>query len=884
MDLGTSPLIGRKAECAAITRALEGTGARSVVIVGPPGVGRTRLAREALRLAEGRGHRTRWAAATEASALVPLGALAHILPPVDAVSDALVLMQRTVRALAAGEAERPAILAVDDVHLLDRLSISLLYQLAASGAVSLVLTVRTGHGFTDPVAPLWKDGLATRLELQPLSRKDADLLVDQVLGGEVDTRTSERLWQLSVGNPLVLDELLADGRRAGLLQERAGLWRWRGPMRPSQRLSEIALAQLGHLNESEWRVLEVLAAEEPLSIDRLVELSSPGAVAALVRRGVIVEQSAGGSHLVHAAQPLYTAVIGQRTSAATLRAVRQRLVEGRPWPTSLEGLRSRSAVLLDGDPATQDPDVLTEAARRANALLDHPLAEKLAQAGIEAGGGAQAHLALVEAAQWKGEPARSEQAATAAAPVAASEGSLVQLTVMRAISLFFGLDRASEAFAVLQEAAASIHDEEEWAWVTAAEAYFAFFAGEPQRATDTASAVLKRARPDGVARPLAAGASAAGLAVAGRTGTALELARSGWEALDKVPTGPETALLRLALIQAEVLALRYGGDMRKLEQRAAALHEANLAAPEWAGDAVIAFYRGCAALASGRLSVAIRWLVEALAGLDERDPMGLLPLCASELATARALIGDVDGARKMIREAQGTARQMLPAFRPHLRLAEAWLAVADSRVDEGADYAVEAAALAASTGQWCIEAIMLHAAAGLGRGADVLPRLRTLANELDSPLAGVFAAHVEALVTTDGARLDDVTKRFENMGALLLAANAAADAGAAYEASGERAAAAASRAAALELVRQCELPKASGAALHPHAGLTSREREIARQAARGLSNQEIAADLVLSVRTVETHLAHVYAKLGIGSRRQLAQLLDEPTNRPSHRR
>ena len=48
--------------------------------------------------------------------------------------------------------------------------------------------------------------------------------------------------------------------------------------------------------------------------------------------------------------------------------------------------------------------------------------------------------------------------------------------------------------------------------------------------------------------------------------------------------------------------------------------------------------------------------------------------------------------------------------------------------------------------------------------------------------------------------------------------------------------------------------------------LTQREDEIAVMAARGASNTEIARRLVLSVRTVETHLAHVYDKLGINSR------------------
>jgi predicted ATPase/DNA-binding CsgD family transcriptional regulator len=55
--------------------------------------------------------------------------------------------------------------------------------------------------------------------------------------------------------------------------------------------------------------------------------------------------------------------------------------------------------------------------------------------------------------------------------------------------------------------------------------------------------------------------------------------------------------------------------------------------------------------------------------------------------------------------------------------------------------------------------------------------------------------------------------------------------------------------------------------------LTSREREVAVLAAEGMSNREIAERLVISKRTVDAHVAHVYTKLGISSRVQLANWL-----------
>jgi predicted ATPase/DNA-binding CsgD family transcriptional regulator len=56
----------------------------------------------------------------------------------------------------------------------------------------------------------------------------------------------------------------------------------------------------------------------------------------------------------------------------------------------------------------------------------------------------------------------------------------------------------------------------------------------------------------------------------------------------------------------------------------------------------------------------------------------------------------------------------------------------------------------------------------------------------------------------------------------------------------------------------------------PRQTLTRRETEVAKLAARGLTNRDIAARLCLSVRTVEAHVDHILTKLGFGTRTQLA--------------
>ena len=63
------------------------------------------------------------------------------------------------------------------------------------------------------------------------------------------------------------------------------------------------------------------------------------------------------------------------------------------------------------------------------------------------------------------------------------------------------------------------------------------------------------------------------------------------------------------------------------------------------------------------------------------------------------------------------------------------------------------------------------------------------------------------------------------------------------------------------------------------AGLTRSEEQVARLAAAGLTNRQIGSRLFISPRTVQTHLSHVFAKLGVASRRELS---DQAAARSEH--
>ena len=135
--------------------------------------------------------------------------------------------------------------------------------------------------------------------------------------------------------------------------------------------------------------------------------------------------------------------------------------------------------------------------------------------------------------------------------------------------------------------------------------------------------------------------------------------------------------------------------------------------------------------------------------------------------------------------------------------------------------------------------------------------------------------HAAALAASDGAGLVAAGERFEELGGSLWAAEAFASAAAALESEGRASSARTSAArAGVVLARRCEgahTPALSDITLGTL--LTPRERDVALLAARGLANREIAERFVVSVRTIESHLAQAYRKLGVKDRTELSGLL-----------
>jgi DNA-binding NarL/FixJ family response regulator len=179
-------------------------------------------------------------------------------------------------------------------------------------------------------------------------------------------------------------------------------------------------------------------------------------------------------------------------------------------------------------------------------------------------------------------------------------------------------------------------------------------------------------------------------------------------------------------------------------------------------------------------------------------------------------------------------------------------------------------------GQSAFAVFALHDALRLG-AKHVAGRLRTLAASLDGPWPAAAVIHARAADADDAASLEEAADAFAALGAGLVAAEAATEASLLWAASGHAARAAAARAKAAPLP-----PDDAGHALtfippRPDAPaiarLTQREQEVAALACQGLSNADIAGKLVVSVRTVESHLYSAYGKLGVSDRAELAAIL-----------
>jgi ATP/maltotriose-dependent transcriptional regulator MalT len=243
------------------------------------------------------------------------------------------------------------------------------------------------------------------------------------------------------------------------------------------------------------------------------------------------------------------------------------------------------------------------------------------------------------------------------------------------------------------------------------------------------------------------------------------------------------------------------------------------------------------------------------------------------LAQAYSALGRTEAGSKMIAELKMRYARHVAVFHPQLLIAESWLAAALGNVSGAADLALEAARSARLSGQRAIELLAHHDAARFGDRTG-LEAFADVAATIDGPLARTQHAYARALIDRDATALYDTANAFSDIGALLYAADAAAQAAVLFEAADQRRHHVDSAAVADRIATACgeiQTPALSLAA-NP-LPLSTREREIANLAAQGLSNRDIAERLTVSLRTVEGHIYRACIKLDVTDREGLARLI-----------
>jgi DNA-binding CsgD family transcriptional regulator len=864
------PLIGRLEEVAEALQSMRATSVAGVAIAGPPGVGKTRLARAAVETLRADGAEIEWLSATHAAAVVPLSVFAHLVPPpADQRTEPIDVFRSIVPALQQRADGRDLVLVVDDCHLLDDASAALLLQLATVGVARLLLTLRSGARVPDALVALWKDRFVNRIELQPLGREDTADLLARVLDGPVHGPTAERAWRVTGGNVLYLRELVDDLVRTGALHKDNWLWRWEGELAPGARLIELVHARLDRLGDNERLGVDLLAVAERLEASMLLDACGNAAVARLEDDAFITIGEDGRRAWAQLVHPVYGDVL--RTTMARTRRVELcgRLVALLQSTGAQRAGDVLRLVVWARESATDvEPAFLVAAAVHANSLADRQLAEELARDALDRGPSDTAALALGEALVSQ---SRYREAVDVLTGVRGHDDSTrARVAHWLAMATHEGHKDPDAAIAALVEAEAAVTERRWVDFLRADRAAVLAQSGRFVMAAELAEHLVDDEETDEIVKLRAITPVGWRWAATGQARRAEVAARALVGAAARHPV--ELPRAPAWVFHTRATALLFLGELDELERILEKL--TGTANPEAAVH--VTLYRGRLALLRGKVVQATADLREALAGLA--NPSGERVWAIALCAEAYAQLGDVGTSERFRREATVPA-DFWTFYAPDVARATAWTSAAEGELSRARAALLSTAEQCRANDEPGMEAHVLHDALRLGARHEVTKRLCELVDAVDGAWAKVFADHATALSADDGATLDRVGEAFEQIGALRHAAEARAEAALAHQRAGLIARAAASTEAAQRLLAACEGSVVPALPVADLAGqtLSRREQEIARLAATGLSNREIADRLFVSVRTVEGHLHRLYTKLGVNDRSELGAVVRAPT-------
>jgi DNA-binding CsgD family transcriptional regulator len=925
-------LVGRDSELATLARLVKDTAAGrggSVLVEGEPGIGKSSLVREALADAADVGCQVFWGAGDELSQALPLSPLIEALgvrqPSVNprrntilgllrgevaaerGIDVSAALAEQLLALVAEQCAGQPTLLVIDDLQWADQASITLfgrLARLARQLPLLLIGMMRPVPQRDDLLALRRVAGDGTRLRLTGLTGAAVAELVASLAGGMPDERLL-RLAGDAAGNPLYVTELVAALTRSSSVTITgagdAELTNGAAPISLSaaiaDRLGFVPGPVRGVLRAAALLGVDFVVPDLAIVLNRNVA-DLVGALDEARAAGVLAESSGGMAFrhpLIRAA--LYEempapvraawhrdagralAEVGapaDRVARQLLRAVRGDGTAGPMDEWMLSWLAS-TADLLVGQAPQVAAELLREAAasgavgsvhydrlvsRLADALYrvcDIAGAEQVASQAlahvVDPDVLIDLHWTLAQCRIRSGQPEESLATLNRAldAPgISARHRARLLVLGARTRSSNGEMEKAGQLATTALEAATEARDNWATAWALHVLTIVTTMQGQPADALPLFDRALTVTEADPALtdlRLLLQLNKTVSLAALDRYEEAFAAARPARELATRVGNVVRLAQAQSALGQLYFDTGRWDDALAGADVVYEGLMEPAAACSDLGIAAVICFHRGDLAAARGHLAAA-----EARVRQIGNRVLG-------PLALARCL-----------------DHEQAHALPDALAALTAGFADNNEQLDEIEDLLADGVRLAMQTGDPGIAQALAGHAATLAAGSQV-------------PHREANALHCRGLLDHDATQLLAAADRYEQAGRPLLRAQALEAAAGEFIRSGDRAQARTAFTRAVEVYGSLDAAadvarlqagfRAHGIRRGPHAkhrqarsgwdSLTPTETKIAALVEAGLSNPEIAAKLLLSRRTIATHVSHILKKLDVHSRTDIAR-------------
>ncbi len=815
---------------------------------------------------------------------VPYGVLGPFiveLPVQEATSQLAVL--RTLWSRLDEErraSQMPLLLIVDDAHDLDEATAGILVELAAAGWAKLLVASATRPGLPDPLLQLWFEGMAERIDLRPLTQGQTTEILERELGSQVLPNVAEILWEASEGNPLLLNGLIDDAKKDGTLLQRNGVWLLGRPLNShGDRLSDVVRRQLLRRSPEERQALNLIALAEPVSRELIESTVGQDPVAVLIEHELI-RVTPGPHPQLRLWHSIYADTLRNLISPARSLQLRQsllRLMDSEP--TSAEGLLRQVSWSMECGAEVDDRQLL-RAAVLASRLYEDELARKAA--------------ALIKDPELQ-VAARSVTARTYfnTSDYAAARDILeadfakgLSVAVLLTGTLMWAAVQAALGYSpadIMDRARALLEAGERLAKENPEDAEGILKATRERYATMHAMVfALAGEYPDGdgAQADVWAGPPANTLEAAFRLaleseqllvqGKAVQAFATVSEALESAGSGhDELYFLAEFLVARAAAAVIHGGDWEAAETLLAGVaagpgpNRISFGGGVHAAHGVILLYQGKAAQALHTLSAALE-------SLRLADPQQLFALTSSMAFAAAADVGAKDKAAAFLADYEAAPR----AVSRYLRiLSQMAVTYGKARLGNYPGAIDELRALGRPKGGGSTAGLEFDALAfclALG-DRDAASRVLELQPDLEGPRAAAIGHYAAAIRTGLAADHLEAAKSCEDAELWGFAALAYDAAAVGYRAAGDTL----RERVALSQRKRCldRMDSVDGQEPEPDSDalgvLTRRERDIVALAVRGLSDRQIAAELQVSIRTVEGHLYRSYAKLNVSGRDQL---------------